>query len=298
LDAHYTVKPTLCKNPAQDRFQNHAKTGILTEVSIPVLHFPVPFPSRLFPVPSTLLPMNPMRFLLLASLLVGCSPAMKIPGPTNGIGSDTKYQAYAAPRKAEAKAKAREKKAQVAKDGNARRQSRAFQSRVADAAEHYVKHVPRGFRDDCSGFAAAVYNRAGAPLTGNTRSMWELAERMGNTHRRKRPEVGDLIFFDNTWDRNKNGRWDDDLTHVAVVIKVDEDGTIRFAHSGTSKGRSIQYLNLLRPHDKRDESGKVLNEALRRKRDKDPRKAGYLTGELWRGFATFKSSELDSIAVR
>lgn len=237
-----------------------------------------------------------MRFFLLASLLVGCSPAMKIPGPTGMIGSDTKYQAYAEPRKAEAKQQA--KQAQASREKARPRKGRAFQSRIADAAEHYVKHAPRGFRDDCSGFAAAVYNRAGAPLTGNTRSMWELAQSLGNTHKRKRPEVGDLIFFDNTWDRNKNGRWDDDLTHVAVVIKVDADGTIRFAHSGTSKGRAIQYLNLQRPHDKRDDDGKVLNEALRRKRDKDPRKAGYLTGELWRGFATFKQSEISSIAVR
>ena len=231
-----------------------------------------------------------MRVLFLASLLAGCSPAMKIPGPTGMVGSDTKYRAYAETQQAAP--------AQKQKQKQSPKKAKAFQARIADAARHYVNHAPRGFRDDCSGFAAAVYNRAGAPLSGNTRSMWELAQRLGKTHKRKRPEVGDLIFFDNTWDRNKNGRWDDDLTHVAVVIDVHADGTVKFAHSGTSKGRTIQNLNLIRPHDKSDEHGKVLNEALRRKRDKDPRKAGHLTGELWRGFATFKQSDLSQIAAR
>ena len=121
---------------------------------------------------------------------------------------------------------------------------------------------------------------------------------MGKTHKKKRPDVGDLIFFDNTYDRNKNGRWDDMLTHIAVVVDVDADGTILFAHSGTSKGRSLASMNLLRPHDAHDEAGKRLNDALRRKRSDDPRKAGHLTGELWRGFATFSQSDLSQLAQR
>jgi cell wall-associated NlpC family hydrolase len=208
------------------------------------------------------------------------------------VGSDAHYRAYPEPNpKTTGKEVAKVQKA-------SQKKHRAFQTNVSAAARHYINHTPKGYRDDCSGFAAAIYNRAGAPLSGNTASMWALAQDLGNTHKKKRPQIGDLIFFDNTWDRNKNGRWDDTLTHVAVVVDVHADGTVLFAHSGTSKGRSLAYLNLLRPGDAKDESGKVLNEYLRRRGNKDPKKAGHLTGQLWRGFATFDQSDLTPVASR
>jgi hypothetical protein len=37
--------------------------------------------------------------------------------------------------------------------------------------------------------------------------------------------LGDIIFWDNTWDRNGNKRFGDDpLTHAGIVISIDEDG--------------------------------------------------------------------------
>ncbi len=45
-------------------------------------------------------------------------------------------------------------------------------------------------------------------------------------------------------------------------------------------------MNLKHPGDRRDEIGEPINDILRRKESDDPN-GEYLSGELWRGFATF-----------
>jgi hypothetical protein len=161
---------------------------------------------------------------------------------------------------------------------------------IARAAEHYLRHAPRGYRDDCSGFASAALQRAGLSLEGSTAQLWDLAKDARATHRRKEPEPGDLAFFDDTWDRNGDGRRNDPLTHVAVVIDVKRDGTIFLAHAGTSAGRATLRMNLRHP-SVHDDGGEILNDWLRRRSADEPESAKYLAGELWRGFATFESSE-------
>ena len=172
------------------------------------------------------------------------------------------------------------------------RRPSALGQRIARAAEHYLDHTPRGFRDDCSGFVMATLDRAGVPASGSTRSFWDDAKATGAVHKRKRPHLGDLVFFDNTYDRNKNGRWDDPLTHIGVVIDVDGDDTITIAHGGTGRGRTTLIMNLREPDVRRTDGGDVRNDYLRRRRDKDPKHFRYLSGELWRGFATVDADAL------
>lgn len=171
---------------------------------------------------------------------------------------------------------------------------RGFSDAVVDAARYYLEHRPQGFRDDCSGFVGAVLTRAGMPVDGSSRTYWDNAREAGVTHSRKRPRPGDLAFFDNTYDRNRNGRLDDDLTHVAIVLSVDDDGTIELAHAGTSRGRSTLWMNLRHPDVHRDDAGKMLNSYLRRRTSRDSRATRYLAGELWRGFATLEPDALAS----
>ena len=68
------------------------------------------------------------------------------------------------------------------------------------------------YRYDCSGLVEAVYASAGLFLKGNVIMMYEQAREQGVLHKRN-PQLGDLVFFDNSYDRNKNGRRDDKLTH-------------------------------------------------------------------------------------
>jgi len=160
-------------------------------------------------------------------------------------------------------------------------------ARIAKVADYTLGHYPPGFRDDCSGFVEATLSRVGIPLRGSTKMMWVQMTSRGWTHRRRLPRVGDLAFFDDTYDRNGNGLRDDDLSHVAIVLSVDSDGTIRLAHAGTSAGRSRFSMNLLHPHDSRDEDGERLNDALRRAGRRSAR--GTLAAELLRGFATIRA---------
>jgi hypothetical protein len=93
---------------------------------------------------------------------------------------------------------------------------------------------------------------------------------------------------DQTYDRNHNGKLDDDLTHIAVVLTVEPDGTVVMGHGGTSEGRTTLRMNLLHPDVRSDEAGRVLNDLLRREKSSDPKGTRYLASELWRGFATLE----------
>ena len=136
-------------------------------------------------------------------------------------------------------------------------------------------------RYDCSGFVLATFALADVKMTGNTRSMFESA------HRRSllvsTPSLGDLVFFDNTYDRNKNKRLDDDLTHIAIVVMVESDGTIQMVHLGGS-GITDLTMNLKHPTKHTSPNGKLWNSYLRinQKGETSPR----LTGQLFKAFAT------------
>src|SRR6266542_2553732 len=94
------------------------------------------------------------------------------------------------------------------------------------------------------------------------------------------PSPGDLVFFDDTYDRNRNGRADDRLTHVGIVEYV-VDGTVVFVHRG---GRAVA-LGALDPRRPAEASadGRVLNSPLRAK---GARAAGVpvLAGALFAGY--------------
>jgi surface antigen len=111
-------------------------------------------------------------------------------------------------------------------------------------------------------------------------------------HKRKRPDVGDVAFFDNTWDRNKNGRRDDDLTHIAVVEKVERDGTITMIHLGNS-GITRLVMNLKHSSHKLSAQGKPWNSVLRRGKS-----GKRLTGELFSGFGSLWSIPDRRMALR
>jgi peptidoglycan DL-endopeptidase CwlO len=127
------------------------------------------------------------------------------------------------------------------------------------------------FRFDCSGVARAIYAKAGHTLgygkqqevSSDTANLFALVRETGSL-RNEHPLVGDLIFFDNTYDRNKNDRRDDILSHVGVVESIRDDGTVVFVHRVGK--RVVRFnMNTARPRDVVDEQGNVLNHFLRAK---------------------------------
>lgn len=227
-----------------------------------------------------------MRILLVLSMLfAGCASHTAIPGPLRSLGR-TPPPLDLRPSSPATVATRAMSTTTSSTASRSRPQQAAAGLAMADSARHYLRHVPRGYRDDCSGFVCAVANRAGHPLGGNTASMWEAFDNQGLTHTDKVPAIGDLAFFDNTYDRNRDGRNNDDLTHIGIVVDVDEDGTITVAHSGTSQGRSELRMNLRHPRDHRGPDGTIRNDYLRRQRSTDRSGTPHLAGEMWRGFAT------------
>ena len=147
------------------------------------------------------------------------------------------------------------------------------------------------FRGDCSGLVRAAFSvlgidvfALGAERGGNGVAMvHRFVQRYGELHRRT-PQVGDIAFFDNTYDRNKNKRVDDPLTHVGLVDEVLPDGTVIVLHN-SHRGVVRDPMSLTKPHV-RKEGGVVLNGYMRAKRRRDKKGIPYLAGELFAGYGT------------
>lgn len=146
------------------------------------------------------------------------------------------------------------------------------------------------FRRDCSGLIMAIYAGAGCYAgkstvgSGGTAFLYERCKAEGRLFRKSRdPEPGDLVFFDNTYDRNRNKKCDDWLSHVGIVVAVDEDGTVTFVHWGKG-GAKESRMNLKHPGIARSDSGKEWNNEVRPRSRKDRGCVRHLASDLFRGF--------------
>jgi len=162
---------------------------------------------------------------------------------------------------------------------------RSFGLRTARTAEEQLGRPVAGFRDDCSGYVSAVMSAHGLETDGRVITIYERAVANDAIHWDLAPIAGDLVFFDDTHDRNHNGRLDDDLTHIGIVLDVEPDGTVVFGHAGLSSGRGIGRLNLYTPGQRYNADGDVINSVLRSPTAWDPDGTVHLAGDLFAGFA-------------
>lgn len=124
---------------------------------------------------------------------------------------------------------------------------------------------------------------AGAAGSGQTgvRAIYTTAREMGALHRGS-PQPGDLVFFRETYDRNFDQRRNDGLTHIGIVERIREDGSVVFLHRANS-GVRRSVMNLERSRVHRSASGAVINDYLRAA---GPRTRAYVTGELFAGWGS------------
>ena len=147
---------------------------------------------------------------------------------------------------------------------------------------------------DCAGLTRAVFLKQGIDLYGGEPSdphangvqiIYEHIRQQGRFHQGPVAHPGDLVFFDNTWDYNGDGKVNDPLTHIGIVERQEPNGTVIFI-SRVAGAVERYRMNLDQPHVHKTDDGRILNDYLRRKDVSDPANTGYLTGELFAQFAT------------
>lgn len=152
------------------------------------------------------------------------------------------------------------------------------------------------FTDEAPLFVRAVLKQAGHdPFEGKKRWktankvmwIWFHSKQANTVHFQKRPNVGDVVFFNNTFDLNRDKLTNDWFSHVGIVEEIDADGTVTFIQRGP-EGIGRRKMNLLQPRARRDPSNsKVWNSVLRLASKADNAQVPRLSSELFAGFATF-----------
>jgi hypothetical protein len=138
--------------------------------------------------------------------------------------------------------------------------SSAIQGELVDKARGFVGATRlvvghRTFPPDCTGLVLAIYYSAGLDLEkvfpryrGNgVERLHSAMDDGGLLHRGPAAGAADLIFWDNTYDENQDGRWNDQFTHVGMVMDAGRDGTITYIHYNYRRGVVLEHMNLARP---------------------------------------------------
>jgi hypothetical protein len=174
--------------------------------------------------------------------------------------------------------------------------SSAFSSRetVVEAARALIGQPriqvgKKRYPSDCTGLVRAVFDEVGIDLFSNARrgengvkAIYRFAEAHGRIYTGGRAVAGDLVFFHDTYDRNRDGRRNDRLTHVALVERVEDDRTVWIIHR-VRRGVVRYRMNLDQPDLRFDKSGRVLNDYLR---VAAPGHRDVLTAQLFTAYAT------------
>ncbi len=172
------------------------------------------------------------------------------------------------------------------------------QEKLLEGARYFegkssLSYKGRSFTYDCSGTILAIYYYAGIDLQkrfgrysgSGVARIYAIMRADGLLYSTSYPEVGDIIFWDNTYDANGNGKWDDELTHAGMVVDVTPDGEITFIHENYAEGIVLGKMNLFYPAvATREEAGAlvVVNSPMRMRGQ--PPGPGIWAGQLFKVF--------------
>ncbi len=187
----------------------------------------------------------------------------------------------------------------------------ATQQRIVTAAQEMLESQnfvvgERRFSYDCTGTILAIYAMAGIHVvdlfpqyTGNgVNRLYSIARDQDLLYHTLEPVAGDLIFWDNTYDKNGDKAWNDGLTHVGLVLSVDTDGTIEYVHHHYTQGVVIARMNLRNPRTHLGEDGVIVNSPMRMRSHRYLNPDEWLASHLYRELgALYKSEHLPASPV-
>ncbi len=164
---------------------------------------------------------------------------------------------------------------------------------IVKAAKQYAQK--KNIRIDCSGLILKIFKKNNVtifkkqavipPGANGVKIIYATLKKYNKIFKtQQKAQLGDLIFFNNTYDKNKNKRFDDNLTHIAIIVDKKRNGLITYIHK-SSKGIVYGYMNL-RQKTKHKYNSKIINSYIRRKRRSDSRYTKHLAGELFISFGT------------
>lgn len=250
--------------------------------------------------------MRPLAFGLGLTLLLlsGCRATLRYPGPLDSLARYAPTERPLPPAASPSETPegliigedALPSRRQPFPRGNLDAAQRVVQSSAALVDQTRLLVGEEVYRHDCIGMVEAAYAQAlELDLTSSIEDLYRQAQVLGIAHGGPLPHPGDVVFFDHSYDKNRNGQRDDPFTHVAVVEHVSEDGTIGMVHlSGRGKPVTRKNMNLLYPDVARGPDGTAWNDGLRSPQDRDG--GPELTGQLFLGFGSFWSVSADELA--
>ncbi len=168
-------------------------------------------------------------------------------------------------------------------------------SQAVTLAQHLVgkkRIVVDGKRypEDCTGLIRGVFGGLGVDVMSRAKNgdngvtaIYRYAQAHGRIYEGGWPVAGDIVFFRETYDLNRDGRINDGLTHIGLVESVLPDGTVTVIHR-VARGVVRYHMNLEKKNQRIDPAtGQVLNDYIRPSRgNRKPR----LTSQLFAGYAT------------
>ena len=133
-----------------------------------------------------------------------------------------------------------------------------------------VKLNRHSYPSDCTGLVSGVFDQIGLPVMASARSgdngvsaIYRFTQQHGRIFKDREPAPGDLVFFRETYDLNRDGRSNDGLTHVGIVEAVMQDGTVKVIHR-VERGVVRYRMNLRKPTVRVDPwTGVAVNDFLR-----------------------------------
>jgi hypothetical protein len=151
----------------------------------------------------------------------------------------------------------------------------------------------RRFTWDCTGTVLAIYWYAGIDLArdfgryagGGVSRLYRTLKDASLLYTTREPILGDLVFWDDTYDADGDGAWDDPLTHVGMVMETAADGTVSYVHLNYRKGIVIERMNLREPDVyQRMKGGEatIVNSPLRMAGAGTAHPDRWLAGQLYR----------------